>query len=134
MILHESAIDERAHYTTLSHRWGNEVICKTTRKNINVRRNGIDFDALPMSFKDAITVSRALGVRYLWIDAICIVQDDHSDWIDQAPLLGKIYKNAYCTIAAHSAQNSADGFLESLSPLNPVRVASFLTLKAGPGR
>ncbi|KAH7326984.1 heterokaryon incompatibility protein-domain-containing protein [Rhexocercosporidium sp. MPI-PUGE-AT-0058] len=132
--LHESVQDERGHYTTLSHRWGNEIIYRTTIENIKTRRNGIDFDELPMSFKDAISVTRALGVRYLWIDAICIVQNDHSDWMNQAPLMGKIYKHSYCTIAAHSAQNSADGFLKSQSSLSPVKVATCLSLKAGPGR
>lgn len=133
VLLHESAKDERAHYTTLSHRWGSKIIFRTTINNITARCNRIDFDSLPTSFKDAIIVTRALDVRYLWVDAICIVQDDRSDWIHQAPLMGKIYKNAYCTIAAHSARNCSDGFLESLSPLNPVEVASFLTRKSGPG-
>lgn len=125
--LHESAKDERAHYTTLSHRWGNKILFQTNLENIEAHRTGIDFNALPMSFRDAVIATRALGVRYLWIDAICIIQDDHSDWIDQAPLMGKIYKNARCTLAAHSAQNSTAGFLECMSSPNPVRVADCIS-------
>jgi len=132
--LHESIQDERGLYTTLSHRWGSEIIYKTTIENIKNRRDGIDFEELPMSFKDAISVTRALGIRYLWIDAICIVQNDHSDWMDQAPRMGKIYKDSHCTIAAHSAQNSSDGFLESESSLNPTKVVPCLSLEAGPGQ
>lgn len=130
--LHDSAIDERAFYTTLSHRWGNVVMFKTTQKNIKDFHTYLNFNALPISFKDAVTVTKALGIRYLWIDAICIIQDDRSDWIKQAPLMGKIYKNAYCTIAAHSAQDSLDGFLESESAPNPVKVAPCQSTE-GPG-
>lgn len=111
--LHESVLDERAQYTTLSHRWGDQIAERTMRKNITSRCTGIDTNILPKSFRDAITVTRKLGVRYLWIDAICIIQDDHADWIEQAPQMGKIYQHAYCTIAAHSAENSMTGFLES---------------------
>ncbi|KAG4423022.1 hypothetical protein IFR04_003798 [Cadophora malorum] len=132
--LHESIQDERGLYTTLSHRWGSEITYKTTIENIKNRRDGIDFEELPMSFKDAISVTRALGIRYLWIDAICIVQNDHSDWMDQAPRMGKIYKDSHCTIAAHSAQKSSDGFLESESSLNPTKVVPCLSLEAGPGQ
>jgi hypothetical protein len=130
--LHDSVVDERAFYTTLSHRWGKEVMFKTTKKNIKDFHTNLNFNTLPMSFKDAVTVTKALGIRYLWIDAICIIQDDHSDWIKQAPLMGKIYNNAYCTIAAHSAQDSLDGFLESETAPNPVRVAPCQST-AGPG-
>jgi hypothetical protein len=89
--------------------------------NIEALHDSIDLDVLPLSFKDAIAVTRALGVRYLWIDAMCIIQDDYSDWRDQAPLMGKIYRSSHCTLAAHSAEDSTVGFLESTSTsLRPV--------------
>jgi hypothetical protein len=123
--LHESVLDERAQYTTLSHRWGKKIAQRTTRKNIASHCIGIDTNLLPQSFRDAITVTRKLGVRYLWIDAICIIQDDYADWSEQAPLMGKIYQNAYCTIAAHSAENSTIGFLESKPSCYTLRVGRY---------
>jgi hypothetical protein len=134
--LYETMKDDRAHYTTLSHRWGDRLTFKTTRENIQALHEGIDFKALPMSFQDAINVTRALHVRYLWIDAICIIQDepDHSDWTEQAPLMGKIYKNSRCTIAAHSAQDSTMGFLECSSPHSAIRVASRSNPEVGAGK
>jgi hypothetical protein len=65
---------------------------KREREGIQVLYDGIDLNALPMSFRDVITVIKELGMRYLWIDTICIIQDDHSGWIDQAPLMGTIIK------------------------------------------
>jgi len=122
--IHESGNDERAGYTTLSHRWGNKLTFKTTMENIERLREKIDFDALPLSFRNAITVTRAMDVRYLWIDAMYIIQDNHSDWLEQAPLMGKIYKNSQCTFAAHSAEDSTVGFLESsAASLRPVPFA-----------
>jgi len=79
--LHEPGSHERAHYTTLSHRWGNKLTFKTTMENVELLREKIEFDALPLLFKNAITVTRALNIRYLWVDAICIIQDNHSDWL-----------------------------------------------------
>jgi hypothetical protein len=122
--LHESTPGERARYVTLSHRWGKRIDQRTTRQNVMSRRNGIATELLPKSFQDAVTVTRKLGVRYLWIDAICIIQNDRSDWIKQAPLMGKIYRNAYCTIAVHSAKNSTIGFLKSHPSHYMVRVGS----------
>lgn len=57
-------------YTTLSHVWGNPNPFTTTRATIDIYKAGIVFDDLPKTFQDAITMTRRLGVRYLWIDAL----------------------------------------------------------------
>ena len=77
--LYEPAEHERAHYTTLSHRWGNKIPFQTKLQNIEAHRNSIDINTLPKSFRDAVSVTRALGVQYVWINAICIIQNDRSD-------------------------------------------------------
>ena len=67
-------------YVTLSHRWassGQQVL--TTTNNIEAFK--VQVTMLPKTFRDAITVARRLGIRYLWIDSLCIVQDDSLDWI-----------------------------------------------------
>lgn len=106
-------------YIVLSHCWGklepDEVppYC-TTRQNIRVREGESGFtDAdLPLTFLDAVKVARALRVRYLWIDSLCIIQQDPEDWEREAVRMEQVYSSAYLTIAATSAANSESGFLK----------------------
>ncbi|OAL43532.1 HET-domain-containing protein [Pyrenochaeta sp. DS3sAY3a] len=109
--LHETKPGEKALYCTLSHRWGNLDQSKTTKTNIEVYRQGIPYDSLPKTFKDAILLTIKMGFTYLWIDALCIIQDNLIDWESQAPLMGGIFRDAVCTIVAHSAESSSCGFL-----------------------
>lgn len=66
---------------------------------------------LPTTFNDAVLVARELGVRFLWIDSLCIIQDSPEDWAVHAPQMAKVYGGAYATIAADAAKDSAAGFL-----------------------
>ncbi|KAL9607812.1 MAG: hypothetical protein Q9167_007306 [Letrouitia subvulpina] len=113
--LHVTSQPERAHYIALSHRWGlqssQEMPMRTTLDNLTQRCEKIEFDRLPLTFRDAITITRALEVRYLWIDALCIVQDDQKDWLEQSSQMGFIFRNSFITLAIHSAKNSSEGFL-----------------------
>jgi hypothetical protein len=111
-----------SQYVTLSHRWGSLTPFTTTKKSLRSRRDKIMFKSLPKTFRDAIIVTRALKIRYLWIDALCIVQDDSEDWQEQSAAMGGIYSNALFTIAAHAAMDTDDGFLEkSLSEPQTLR-------------
>ncbi|PSN60875.1 HET-domain-containing protein [Corynespora cassiicola Philippines] len=105
------------HYITLSHRWGSSQHLKTTKSNFLEHLLRIKFLDLPRTFQDAAVVALFLGVRYLWIDTLCIIQDDSMDWHREALLMGRIYENSVCTIAVHNARDNSDGFLErSLQP------------------
>jgi heterokaryon incompatibility protein (HET) len=66
-------------YIALSHCWRNGNPTRTTRLNLECRMSGFAFSELSRSFQDAVTVTRSLGINYLWIDCLCIVQDDHKD-------------------------------------------------------
>lgn len=68
-------------------------------------------DKLPQVAKDAIRVKRELGMRYLWIDALCILQDDGSDLDYQCTQIDNIYGNAYVTICSASSANCEEGFV-----------------------
>lgn len=59
-------------------------------------------------------MTRALGLRYLWIDSLCIHQDSAEDWAAEDSQMDKIYKCAWVTLAATSASSSEDGFLNYL--------------------
>jgi hypothetical protein len=85
----------------------------TTQGNFHQRLRFLDPDCLPPSFLDAITVTHRIGVRYLWIDSLCILQDSKDDWDHESSLMSDIYSNAYCTIAADVTTNSASGMFRA---------------------
>jgi len=79
--------NEFDHYVCLSHCWGEvRPACSTTSATIQAKQSGIDWWALPATFRDAIDFTRRLGLRYIWIDALCILQDNIQDWGEQSAL------------------------------------------------
>jgi hypothetical protein len=70
------AEDKKARYTILSHCWGGTSPFLTLQSNIEALKQGFDIAELPTTFRDAVVFTRALGIRYLWIDSICIIQED----------------------------------------------------------
>lgn len=101
-------------YVALSHCWGalndDERVC-TYANNIKSFKIDIPFHALPRTFQDAVIVTRALGVQYLWIDSLCIIQGDAKDWEVEAGKMEDVFSSAYLTIAATASKSSLDGFL-----------------------
>lgn len=69
-------------YATLSYCWGDTMPegSTTTLANIRDREDRLQIADLPQTLRDAINVTRWLAIRYLWIDAICIIQNSHEDW------------------------------------------------------
>ena len=103
---------EGIRYTTLSHCWGAESspkLLRTTTANMEAHRSHISFEDLPLTFKDAINLTRELGLSFLWIDSLCIIQDSVQDWEQEASLMGKVYANSHCTLAASSSPDSSRG-------------------------
>ena len=98
--LHESCNDI-ANYAALSHRWSTEQLLTTTKDTLEYRKKQIEWKSLSKTFQDAITVARDLGLRYLWIDSLCIIQDDAEDWQIESSKMATIYEMAYVTIAAN---------------------------------
>jgi hypothetical protein len=84
----------------------------TTLQNIDHRKKGFDVKDLPLTFQDAVKVTRELDVQYLWIDSLCIIQGKGGDWSKESQCMQAVYRSAYCTIAATSASNPNSGFLE----------------------
>lgn len=99
-------------YTALSHCWGGGIEVRTTMENYAAQKDGFRQCDLPLSFRDAITVTRGLGLRYLWIDALCIIQDSQSDWEIESGNMAAIYQHAYLVIGADMSPNSEGGFLD----------------------
>src|ERR1700693_1209399 len=101
---------EKGAYITLSYVWGGPGrIPKTTFSNIAERKGGILVSSLPKTFQDVIIITRKLNVPYVWIDALCIIQDDEKDWARQAGQMSRIYQFSLFTVAATGAEDTSRG-------------------------
>lgn len=109
----------KPQYLILSYCWGtSNDKSKTTQANLEQRRVSIQISTLPKTIRDAITITRLMGVQYLWVDAICIIQQDKEnndgfleDWKIEAAKMAGYYSNALCCISNLSATDSSEGFL-----------------------
>ncbi|TQV97484.1 heterokaryon incompatibility protein (HET) domain-containing protein [Cordyceps javanica] len=105
-------------YVALSHCWGptDKLPIRALKSNVGNFEWDIPWNLLPKTYQDAITIVRAIGIPYIWIDSLCIVQDDHDDWLRESALMGSVYERAEFTIAASHASNSNEGFLHPRPP------------------
>ncbi|CAN9407193.1 unnamed protein product [Alternaria alternata] len=109
-----ATVDQLSNYCTLTYRWGKGppgcmLSTEFTGEKVSL------FESLPQTFKDAIIVARALKIRFIWIDAMCIVQPsahgNFNDWNTEGPRMWLVYENATCNIAATCSSNPDEGFL-----------------------
>lgn len=98
-------------YVALSYCWGFDQPSKLLRTNEAYLKNGFPLKILPQTLQDAVTCTSALGYRYLWVDALCIIQDSESDKLTEVGNMASIYHNAAVTIAAAVAHSVFDGYL-----------------------
>ncbi|SPO07344.1 uncharacterized protein DNG_10038 [Cephalotrichum gorgonifer] len=109
---------KRAPYLTLSYCWGpvSSSTFLTDASNLQTRMAGIIYTDLPPLLQDVVDIARLLGIEYVWIDRLCIIQGSSTDFARQAPKLGSIYGNATLTIAAASATSENDRILVARDP------------------
>ncbi|OAA56330.1 Heterokaryon incompatibility [Niveomyces insectorum RCEF 264] len=102
----------RADYVALSHCWGGPIKTLLTTTTAAAFATALPpASALPANFRDAMTVTRALGIRYLWIDSLCIVQDSVDDWRRESRTMGDVYSRATVSLLAMAAGASDSGIL-----------------------
>jgi hypothetical protein len=82
---------------------------KTTTDNLKAHLQGITFRKMPKSIQDAVVLTRELGFRYIWVDALCIVQDSREDFLREAAVMGDVYSLAALTIAAKDSADCSGG-------------------------
>ncbi|KAL1795415.1 hypothetical protein ACET3X_005639 [Alternaria dauci] len=99
-------------YLAVSYRWGGTNSLLTTAETLKPFHTSIAWDLLPRTFRDAIEIARELDVGYIWIDSLCIIQDDPEDWELESAKMADIYNGAYLTIMAASASDSQGGFFQ----------------------
>ena len=114
-------------YICLSYCWGQTEFINTTRDTLKLHKQGIAIGNLPQTFQDTIHISRALGIRYVWIDSLCIIQQekDHADWKRESGRMVDVYRNSYLTVAATGADSANGGCfatLESGVDIGPVKM------------
>lgn len=100
------------NYVALSYCWGDPEIhprMRTLRTNYDDHMRCIKYSSMPRTIQDAVTICRKLGVRYLWVDALCIIQEDLPDWIEESVKMCSVYTNALCTISAAHADGVSGG-------------------------
>lgn len=100
-------------YVSLTYCWGGSDF-KTTSANLKHHSRQISYRTMPKTYQDAITICRRLRIRYLWIDALCIVQrndetGEEGDWATESPRVPLIYQNATFTLAADVASSPNTG-------------------------
>ncbi|RYP74729.1 hypothetical protein DL770_007548 [Monosporascus sp. CRB-9-2] len=105
-----------ARYVALSYCWGeHQPLCRTTLPALRDRMKRIPWSTLPQTFKDAVLFTRSLQVRYLWIDAVCIIQGDAADWVRESGKMFDVYRNSYVTLAAGWGDSSTAGLFSTSS-------------------
>ncbi|KAH7324534.1 heterokaryon incompatibility protein-domain-containing protein [Stachybotrys elegans] len=108
---------ETMEYLTLSHQWGaKEPFHLTLDTLLDFKHKGLSMEYLPRRFQDAISLTRRLGVRYIWIDTLCIIQNSRDDWASESRVMDKVYLNSLCTIAASDGTDATCGLFTKRDP------------------
>lgn len=105
-----------AQYATLSHCWGQGQPLQTTKSTHADMLCSIPGDSLPIVFKQAILVARGLGISYIWIDSLCIIQDSREDWELESAKMCDYYSNSYLNISVGSSPSHDVAFLTKRDP------------------
>ncbi|PVH68919.1 HET-domain-containing protein [Cadophora sp. DSE1049] len=102
-------LDVCPEYATLSHCWGSLSFLTLKKSNVAGFQENVPVQALTKTFQDAIRITFYLGLEYLWVDSLCIIQDDIDDWNRESPLMSDVYGGSTINIAASSAPDGSYG-------------------------
>ncbi|KAF3039451.1 hypothetical protein E8E11_004062 [Didymella keratinophila] len=103
----------RAPYVALSHCWGGKIETVLLSDKLQSFQRSLQLDDLAANFQDAVAITRSLGIRYLWIDSLCIIQDSKEDWATESKKMGLIYRDSTITLSAMASPGSGHGILRS---------------------
>ena len=107
---------QTGRYVALSYCWGENNLYTLTTSSLASMQERIDEVAMPKTLQDTFALCRRLQIQFLWIDALCILQDDSQDWAEQSAKMDQVYGNAYLTVCATNSSSAAAGFLGRRSP------------------
>ncbi|KAL7915290.1 heterokaryon incompatibility domain-containing protein [Trichoderma velutinum] len=103
----------KADYIALSHCWGGRIESVLTSKTYHDYQQALPISEIPANFRDTFRIARELGIRYVWIDSLCIIQDSKDDWEFESSRMGAVYRNATLTVSALVSANSTVGILKT---------------------
>jgi len=101
----------KASYIALSHCWGKSRHIITEKKTLDCWCTNIPWEVLQRTFQDAIIIARKLGVSWIWIDSLCVIQDDATDWEIESAKMASIYEDAFVVVAATASKDGDGGCL-----------------------
>jgi hypothetical protein len=104
----------RSQYVALSYCWGKKQSQVATSRTLHSFSRHLKMEGLPKTIRDAITATRQLGYRFLWVDALCIIQDSASDKAEEISKMSEIYSKSVVTISAEDSKDGNEGFLRAL--------------------
>ncbi|OGM42931.1 hypothetical protein ABOM_007494 [Aspergillus bombycis] len=114
---------EEARYAALSHRWSSSTSLRLTTQNLELLKKGIDLSELSRTFREAFEITIGIGLQHIWIDALCILQDDDHDWARESAKMGDVYRHADITINAFTSANGSGQCTTAYVPTNLVDYA-----------
>ncbi|KAF2215917.1 hypothetical protein CERZMDRAFT_35063, partial [Cercospora zeae-maydis SCOH1-5] len=110
--------DPGVRYMTMSHRWFPDALTLLSKETLPRFREEIPIQNLKTSVRNAMHVAKRLGVPYLWVDSLCIVQDDPDELGSEIMAMNQVYGNSFCNLSAASEKNSATGLFFERDPRN----------------
>ncbi|RYP11949.1 hypothetical protein DL765_007528 [Monosporascus sp. GIB2] len=116
IVITQEADDAISSYASLSHCWGKSKRLKLETSNIDELRTKISIGKLPATYREAIAVCIGLGLRHIWIDSLCIIQDSREDWRREALTMKDVYQNSALNIAAAASAESSEPSFSSRDP------------------
>ncbi|KAK0729600.1 heterokaryon incompatibility protein-domain-containing protein [Lasiosphaeris hirsuta] len=125
-LIASSSLATSAPYIALSYCWGPPSATApqltTTTATLADRQAGIPTSTLPATHRDFVVLARRLALRYVWIDALCIIQDDAVDWENEAASMFAVYRHAHLTVVAAAGDSCNSGFLSRSATASGPRV------------
>ena len=118
-VYYGDAVPLSTPYLSLSHCWGPPDFLTIKKANIKQFELSLPVDRLSQTFKDAFLLTLELGFQYIWIDSLCITQDDHDDRNHEVQLMGNVYRNAACNISASAFADGNKGFMLPQREVDP---------------
>ncbi|KAH7145494.1 heterokaryon incompatibility protein-domain-containing protein, partial [Dactylonectria estremocensis] len=117
---------QEGRYVALSYVWGDpEHQYTTVKSNLAAHKDDIDFDDLPYAVAEAVMCTLQLGLKYLWVDALCIIQDSPEDKIKEIAGMAQVYKNAWVTVSAAMSTGASVAFMDPRPELQSIASICF---------
>ncbi|KAK5654255.1 hypothetical protein OQA88_7430 [Cercophora sp. LCS_1] len=111
-LVDSSTLDPQPPYAALSYCWGGSQTLVLSHDTHQAWLAGMEVASLPQTIKDAVAVMQSLGMTYLWIDALCILQDDADDKLNEIANMAGVYERAHITVSAARSAAVGEGFLQ----------------------